>query len=177
MAMEEIKEADTSKASPRKLLRSSEESERRRFIKPSELLIITLFVIIVIVLVTTLINKLRTNRDILDARSVSNELIADIQARNGHAAHALGSSDFQKNYSSVALTNYFTTIKLATLKPPKLIDTINDSTPSDHVVYFIYEYTALKVPYYIRTEIHDSSGKWQLISIAGNEDESQLYSD
>lgn len=176
MAMDEVKNTDAGGKAPRKLPVDTTDAKRRRAIKPSEIVIITLFVVIVVVLVTTLINKLTDIRDVSDARAVSNEAIADVQARNGQAVRTLGSPDFQKNYSATALTQYFRNITIATLKPPKLIDTVDVGSSSGHVVYFIYEYTALKVPYYIRTEIHDNSGKWQLISIAGNENESQLTS-
>lgn len=172
--MDETKERDSANKAPRKLLASTDKSTRLRVIKPGEVLIITLFAVLVIVLVTTLINKLTSIRDLSNARSVSNQAIADVQARNGQAARSLGSPDFQKSYSAEELTNYFENITEATLKSPKLINTFDESSSSEHVAYFIYEYTALKVPYYIRTETHENSGKWQLISISGNADESQL---
>jgi len=44
-------------------------------------------------------------------------------------------------------------------------------------VYFVYEYTALKVPFYVRTTIQQESGHWYLTSVVGNIDESALLGD
>lgn len=152
----------------------SDKAKRRKLAKPSELIIGALFIVVVVVLVITLINRLALKRDVSNAQKVSNEVIADIGKRNGAAIRSLGSPDFQRTYTATSLTQGFQSVEIATLKTPTLVDQIVADTPSGRDVYFVYAYTALKVPFYVRTGIEHRSGHWYLVSIAGNIDESQL---
>ena len=173
--MDEAKEPDENTESVRRLQPdSSTKSKLRLSVKPADIIIIAVFVVVVVVLVVTLINKITITHDVTNARAVSIKVISDIQARNGEGVYELGSPDFQKSYSATQLTSYFKGITIATLKPPALVNTVESGSSSSRAVYFIYKYTALKVPYYIRTEVHKSSGKWELLSISGNADETQL---
>ena len=159
------------KPEPRKLF---VKTKRRQLIKPSELIIGALFVVVVVILVVTLISKITIKRDVSNAQAVSNEVIADIGKRDGAAIRSLGSPDFQHSYSATSLTQGFESVEIATLKTPKLVDQIVADDANGRDVYFIYEYSALKVPFYVRTGIEQRSGHWYLFSIAGNIDESQL---
>jgi hypothetical protein len=149
-------------------------SARRKLIRPGELIIGALFIAVVAVLLITLINKLTLKHDVSNARTVSDKVIADIQKRDGAAIHSLGSPNFQRTYSATSLTQDFKSVEIATLKAPALDHQIAIDTPSGRDVYFIYKYTALKVPFYVRTGIAHRSGHWYLVSIDGNIDESQL---
>jgi hypothetical protein len=167
--MTDIPESETSKL-------SSEKPKRRQFVKPSELIIGLLFIGLVAVLLITLINKITLKRDVSDARTVSSKVIIDIQARNGDAIWRLGSPKFQRAYSPADLTEGFIHLEVATLKTPTLDDQFVVTTSSGRTVFFIYKYTALKVPFYVRTAITHQAGHWYLTGIAGNADETQLTS-
>lgn len=149
----------------------------RPHIKPSDVLIILFFLIIVIVLTTVLIDKLIAKRDTANARTVSDAVIADIQDRNGAKVYALGTPTFQRAYTADGLTQEFQHITIATLKPPAIDQQAVVDSSLGRTVFFVYKYTALKVPYYIRTSMLHRDGKWQLTSITGNADESQLLID
>jgi len=167
----EISKPEVSEPSPRKL---PAKPTRKQFIKPQELVVAVIFIAVVAILLATLVNKLTFNHDVSNARTVSNKVIADIQKRNGAAIRSLGSPSFQKSYSAASLTQGFKSVEIATLKTPTPVQQTVVDTPSGRSVYFIYEYTALKVPFYVRTSIRQESGHWYLTSIVGNINESDL---
>jgi len=147
---------------------------RKLKLKISDIVIFGIMLIVIAVLVVTLISKLSLKHDVANAKVISDKTIADIQRRDGTAARKLGTKEFQKTYSAATLTKQFKTIEVATLKPPVLDRTIAASGKSGRTVYFIYKYSALKVPYYIRTAVNAKSGSWQLTNISGSADESSL---
>jgi hypothetical protein len=150
---------------------------RKKLIKPSELIIGIVFIAVVAVLGMTLVNKITLKRDVVSARSVSDKVISNISKRDGAAIRAAGSPQFQSAYSAAALTQEFKSVEVATLKTPTLDRQIVIDTPAGRTVYFVYEYTALKVPFYVRTTIQHDSGHWYLTNISGNIDESALTGD
>jgi len=158
-------------------LTGSTKPKRRKFIKPTELVFIICFVVVVGLLMNIFISKWTLRRDAGHARVVSDKVINDIQKRDGGAARALGTPTFQKSSTSAGLTSMFKQLEVATLKPPKLDEQFVIDTDNGRTVYFIYKYTALKVPYYIRTAVMNKSGQWQLTGITGNIDESKLVFD
>ena len=117
MSMDETTSAQMKKSSGRRLKTGGKRVNGRHGIRPTEIIIIALFVIVVAFLVITLINKLTLTKNMARARTISNEVINDIQARNGQAAYNLGSPTFKQSYSSAELTQYFKSITIATLKP------------------------------------------------------------
>jgi cytoskeletal protein RodZ len=167
----EVSKPEISEPSSRKL---PTEPKRRQFAKPQELVVAVVFIAIVAILIVTLVNKITLNRDVSNARTISNEVVADIQKRDGGAIRSLGSPSFQKTYSAASLTQGFKSVEIATLKTPTPVQQTVVDTPSGRSVYFIYEYTALKVPFYVRTSIRQESGHWYLTSIVGNINESDL---
>ncbi len=147
---------------------------RRRFIKPSELIIAVVFTAVVAVLTITLANKLTLKHDVTSARAVSDKVITNISKRDGTAIRAQGSPKFQKTYTGTELTQDFRSVEVATLKTPQLDRQIVVDAPSGRIVYFVYKYTALKVPFYVRTAVQHQSGHWYLTSITGNINEAAL---
>lgn len=154
----------------------SAKASRRSLIKPRELVIGIIFIGVVTLLLTTLISKIALKRDVTSAQIVSDKVISAINQRDGTAIWNLGSSTFQHQYTPAGLTQSFKDVEIATLKMPTLDQDIVADTPRGRDVYFIYKYTALKVPFYVRTGIEHRSGHWYLTSITGNMDESQLTS-
>jgi hypothetical protein len=73
-----------------------------------------------------------------------------------------------------SLTLLFKHEEVATLKNPTLDRTIVYNDKTGRTVFFIYKYTALKVPFYIRTGVTKESGGWKLSSLSGSLDESRL---
>ena len=170
----EISEPKVSESSSRKL---PTKPSHRRLIKPQELFVAVVFIAVVVVLLITLVNKLVLARDISNAHAVSSKVVIDIQKRNGNAIWSLGSPDFKKAYTPASLTQGFENVTIATLKTPTLVHQIVVDTSSGRTVYFVYAYTALKVPFYVRTTIEHESGHWYLTSIVGNIDESTLLNE
>jgi hypothetical protein len=153
------------------------ERKRRRLIKPTELVVGAVFIAVCAVLVMTLMNKMTLHRDVTDARAVSDKTITDIQHRDGGAIRSLGSPGFQHRYTAAALTKQFKSVEIATLKTPQLDRQIVVDGSSGRTVYFVYKYTALKVPFYVRTTIQHQSGHWYLTGVNGNIDETVLTGD
>ncbi len=133
-----------------------------------------MLIIIIVVLAATIISKLALKHEVAAAQVISDKAIADIQKRDGTAAWKLGSKKFQSTFSQSQLTKQFQAIEVATLKPPTLKVKTAFSGPSGKSVFFIYEYDALKVPYYIRTAVSNTSAGWQLTNISGSDAESDL---
>ncbi len=153
---------------------SSEESKKGKKLKPIDIVAIVVVTAVVVVLGWTIYSKLKLKHDVAAAQQVSDQTIAALQKRDGTAAYKLGSTNFQKQYSSDSLTKQFRAIEVATTKSPALENTTVYHGKDGETVYFIYKYSALKVPYYVRTAILDKDGKWQLINISGSVDESKL---
>jgi hypothetical protein len=169
--MDDAKEKEISISKSRML---SFKSSRQQIIRPSEVILIAVFVIIVVVLAVFLFNRLALKRDAANARTVSDKAIASVQERDGNAVWSLGTPTFQKSYTPSELTQDFKNITIATLKPPVLDQESVVDTSSGRTIFFIYRYTALKVPYFIRTAMVKKSGVWKLTALTGNADESQL---
>jgi len=149
-------------------------SAKRSKVKITDVIVFTILLAIIVGLAVFLFQKIELKRDASHAQTVSDKVIADLQKRDGGAARTLGSSKFKSTYSDAQLTAQFKAVEVATLKAPSLDRTIVYDGSKGRVVYFIYKYSALKVPYYIRTAITKDSGKWELTNISGNADETQL---
>lgn len=146
----------------------------RRKIHVSDIIIFAVIIIVIIGLAVFLYNHLVLKRDVSNAQKISDQTIADIQKRDGAAAWKLGDKPFQAKNSATDLTNLFKQEEIATLKPPTLDRTIAFTSKRGRTVFFIYKYSALKVPFYIRTGIMHEGPHWYLTNLAGNADESQL---
>ncbi|HEY4161337.1 MAG TPA: hypothetical protein VGM08_04720 [Candidatus Saccharimonadales bacterium] len=151
--------------------------KRRSFIKPGELIAGVVFVAVCAVLIVTLVNKLALRHDVTSAKTVADKTIVDIKRTNGAGAYALGSPKFKKTISASALTGQFKTIAVTTGKAPTLDRQIVVDGSSGRTVYFVYKYTTLKVPFYIRVGVQHQSTHWYLVAVTGNVDESTLVGD
>lgn len=148
--------------------------KRTRKVRVSDIVIFAILAAIIAILAVTLYNRVVLKRDVSNAQAVSDQVIADIQKRDGTDAHKLGSPSFQKTYSAAQLTDLFKAKEIATLKPPALDRQIALTGPKGRTVFFIYKYTALKVPFYVRTGITHVGEHWYLTQISGSADESSL---
>ncbi len=153
---------------------SSEESKKDRKLKPIDIVAIVVVTVVVVVLGWTIYSKLKLKHDVAAAQQVSDQTIAALQKRDGAAAYKLGSANFKKTYTAKQLSTQFNTIEVATTKSPALENTTVYHGKDGETAYFIYKYSALKVPYYVRTAILHKDGKWQLVNISGSADESKL---
>jgi hypothetical protein len=160
---------------PRTLTPEHEPKSRRFKIKISDIIVFAIIIAAIVGLSAFLINRLTLKHDVNSAQVVADKTIDDLQKRDGTAARKLGSPTFQKTYSAAALTKQFQTIEVATLKPPKLERTFTFDSPSKgRTVFFVYKYTALKVPFYIRVGVGKQTGGYMLTQISGSADESKL---
>ncbi len=148
--------------------------KRRSFIKIHELIAGIVFITICALLIATLVNKLTLKHDVTSAKAIASKTVVDIQHVNGRDAYALGSPKFKKAISADALTNQFKAIAVTTGKAPTLDGWIAANAPAGRTVYFIYKYTTLKVPFYIRIGVQQQDNHWYLVAVTGNVDESAL---
>jgi hypothetical protein len=148
--------------------------KRRRSVKVSDIVIFSVLIIVIVALTVVLLNKLAVKHAVDSARPVSDKAIAAIEARDGAAARKLGDKEFQSKNSAADLTTLFKKEEIATLKKPTLDGTIVYHDDSGRIVFFIYKYTALKVPFYVRTGITENAGQWHLTSLEGSMDESKF---
>jgi hypothetical protein len=146
----------------------------KRKVKVSDIVIFGLLIIIIVALTVVLLNKLTIKHAVDSARPISDKAIAAIQARDGNAARKLGDKEFQSKNSAEDLTTLFKKEEIATLKKPTLDRTIVYHGDNGRIIFFIYKYTALKVPFYVRTAVTESSGQWHLTNLDGTIDESKL---
>lgn len=153
---------------------SSNRRKRKLPFKITDLIIFSIIIAVIVILSLTLVRKLGLKHDTAAARPIADKAIADIQKRDGSAARTLGSPTFQKTYTAAQLTTQFKTIEIATLKSPKLDRTIVFDGNKGRTVFFIYKYTALKVPFYIRIGVGEQAGNWKLTQLSGSADESTL---
>lgn len=172
--MSETAETLPADPQPRTLAGIEATSKRRSIVKSSEMLLIAVVVLVVGIGIVTVVSKATTQRDTADAQAISDQAIAGVQKRNGATVRQLGSASFKKSYSAAELTSDFNHIEVATLKPPTLAQHFTANTASGKSVVFIYEYTALKVPYYMRAIVQNNAGQWQLSSLSGSANESSL---
>jgi len=147
---------------------------RRLKFKISDAIILAVIVAVIVLLSVFLVGKLRLKHDVAQAQTVSDKVIADFQKRDGAAVRKLGSSKFQSTYSADVLTKQFKAVNVATSQTPKLDHTTVSSGSKGRTIFFIYKYSALKVPFYVRTALSEQAGAWRLTNISGNADESQL---
>jgi hypothetical protein len=148
--------------------------KKRRKVRVTDIIVFGILLIIIVGLLVTIFNKLSLKAAVNGARPVSDKAIAALQARNGSAAWKLGDKSFQAKNSAANLTLLFKHEEVATLKNPTLDRTIVYNDKTGRTVFFIYKYTALKVPFYIRTGVTKESGGWKLSSLSGSLDESRL---
>jgi hypothetical protein len=167
-------DSEQSEAAIRTLSTTGVKKRKQKIVKSNELILVIVFTAIIALVLTVLINKLSVKHDVTNAQVISTKVIADISKRDGNAIWALGSPSFQRQYTPADLTQGFQAVEIATLKTPTLEqDTVNDAS-GGHDIDFIYEYTALKVPFYVKVGVEQRSNHWYLTSISGNEDESEL---
>jgi hypothetical protein len=123
-------------------------------------------------------NKQAVAQDVSAAQAVADKVVVAIEKRDGAAARALGDSTFKANNTDASLTELFKDKEVATLKKPQLDRHVVYTNKQGRTVYFIYKYTALKVPYFVRIGVHDNGAgnDWKLANLAGNIDESKLLS-
>ncbi|TAH32171.1 hypothetical protein EYC59_06315 [Candidatus Saccharibacteria bacterium] len=143
-------------------------------LKTIDIVAIVVVTTIIAILGWTIYSKISLKHDVTAAQKVSDETITALQKRDGTTARKLGSASFQKEYTNEALTKQFKTIETATLKAPALENTTVYNSKDGKTVFFIYKYTALKVPYYVRVATLKQDGGWKLIDISGNADVSKL---
>ncbi len=143
-------------------------------LKPIDIVAIVVVTIIIGILGWTLYSKLSLKHDVAAAQVVADQTIAALQKRDGAAARKLGNAKFQSTYTSEALTKQFKAVEVATSQNPELLITTVYNGKDGRTVYFIYGYSALKVPYFIRTAILEKDGQWKLVNISGNADQSKL---
>jgi len=143
-------------------------------VRPIDIVIFTVIIVIIAILSFTIYNKLVLKHDVTHAQVTADKVVSAIEHREGAAARKLGDKTFQAQNSDASLTQLFKAKEVATLKKPTLDQTIAVTTKNGRTVYFIYKYTALKVPFYVRIGVHNNHDTWQLINIKGNVDETQL---
>lgn len=121
-------------------------------------------------------NKHAVAQDVSAAQVVADKVVVAIEKRDGAAARNLGDATFKANNTDASLTELFKDKEVATLQKPQLDRHVVYTNKQGRTVYFIYKYTALKVPYYVRIGVHDDSngGDWKLANLAGNIDEAKL---
>lgn len=121
-------------------------------------------------------NDQSIKHDIAAAQAVADKVVVAIEKRDGGAARVLGDATFKANNTDASLTELFKEKEIATLQKPQLERHAVHTNKQGRTVYFIYKYTALKVPYYVRIGVHDSgaANSWQLANISGNIDSSKL---
>lgn len=139
-----------------------------------DIIIFTVVLAVIAVLAFTLISKLSLRHDVASAKVVASKTISDLQKRDGAAARTLGDKDFQSKNSSADLTALFKKIERATLKQPSVDRQTYYKDKQGKIVFFIYRYDTLKVPFFVRVGVSQENGTWLLSSITGNADETKL---
>jgi len=160
-----------------RVLQDIEPRRRKLWAKWTDIIIFLVIIGVIIGLVVFIINKVTLKHDVTSAELVTNKVIADLGKRDGQAAYALGSSKFKSTYTATRLTQQFKAIELVTGGNPTVDQELHGSGPKGKTVVIIYKYPAhlAKLPYYVSVSVSEKSGSpWELQSISGSANESQL---
>jgi hypothetical protein len=150
--------------------------KRKASLKRSDMIIFGIILVVIVVLGVTLMNKLQLKSDVNHARTISDQVVADIDKRDGEAARKLGNKKFQDSYTAKQLTDQFKTIQLATDKKPTIIQQTVGGEKGKKVVYMFYQYPPklANKSFFIRVAVTQNGDKWQLTSISGSADAASL---
>jgi hypothetical protein len=142
---------------------------RRLKIKISDLVVFAVLIAAIIGLSYFIITKVQLKRDVTSARHISDQVITDIQKRDGAAARRLGNAKFQSTYSDSTLTSQFKAIELVTGSKPTIAGQTVGNGKSGKTVLILYKYPAklASTPYYVQVAVTQQSGKWLLTNISG----------
>jgi hypothetical protein len=115
--------------------------------------------------------------DIAAAQTVADKAVTAIDDRDGAAARRLGTDKFKSSYTDKQLTDQFKAVEVATSQKPTLYQHYVRDGKDGKTIFFMYKYTRLKVPFYLRTVVVETSpDHWELSNISGNVNESSLLS-
>lgn len=152
-------------------------AKMRLRVRPIDIVAFIVFTIVVILLATTLIGKLSLKSEVASAKPTADRVIFDIAKQDATDAHSLANKKFQSQYSVAELQAHFKPISEIYAKTPPVVvmQNVSDNSKAQNAA-FIYEYTRLKVPFYIRVDVSKVHGSstWQLVGLTTNNDESQL---
>lgn len=141
----------------------------------TDIIIIGLGIVVAVGLFVVLTNRANLRRDVTAAQAVSDKAITAIDKRDGAAARTLGTAKFKSTYTDRQLTDQFKAVEVATSQKPTLYQHYVSSGKSGKTIFFMYKYTRLKVPFYVRTAIvKTSANHWELSNISGNVNEANL---
>lgn len=129
-------------------------------------------IIAVVVLSTVLYNMIILRRDVANAKVVATEANLALQKRDGEKVWKLGSPEFQKSATPAELTQAFNGGKNLNLEKSTLYQQGAVTTASGRKTYFIFRYDDLKVPVFVRVELHHVSTHWYITGVSRSTDPS-----
>jgi hypothetical protein len=151
--------------------------KRRKPVTASEIVLGILgivFIAAVVVVVIFVMNKISRDHAITSAQPVADTAITAFDKRDGNALYALGSPYFKAHNPAASLTKEAKSVEIATLKTPSIDQKVYVKAHDGNVVYFVYKYSALKVPFYVRVDVQQQNGHWYLTALNGDMDEGTL---
>lgn len=141
----------------------------------TDVIVIGLALAIVVGAFLILSGRANSRRDITAAQVISDKVITAIDDRDGAAARKLGTNTFRSTYTDKQLSDQFKAVEVATSQKPTLYQHYVSSGKDGKTIFFMYKYTRLKVPFYLRTVIVQTSpGHWELSNIKGAVNENDL---
>jgi hypothetical protein len=159
---------------------------RRLRIKPTDIVIIVVFLAIVVGLVVYMSGRLALKHEVTGAKATSDKVIAALAKQDTAAIRATGDKQFQAKNSAESLDTALT-FHPENSKPIKFGEMYGNSNPTvdqqlvvnntngQHVL-FIYKYSKLKVPFYVRVIVAKGTNdtKWTLQGLSASSNESSL---
>lgn len=140
-----------------------------RRLRIADLIVIGVIVVAIIAGLLFLARQTALNRESADARSLTDQVVANIAHQDTAAIRAQGTKDFQSQFDKADLTKQLRQFAVLYGKVKPAVDgrVISNSSKRQYVA-ITYRYDLLKVPFYLRVDVTKPAGskQWQVQAIS-----------
>jgi hypothetical protein len=162
--------------------------KRRTKIRPSDIIIFAVIIVVCVYMVVFIMHKVRLQHEVNSAKVISNAAVHDLAAQNVTALRSLGDKQFQAKNTAASLNSHLTAtdqngtpITFSQLygKTTPTLDRqiVTNNSRGQHVV-FVYKYSRLKAPLFVRIDTYQptNTSHWYLQALTVGTDETALTS-
>jgi len=163
-----------------------ETPKEKRILKISDMIILGILLIVSVVLVVTIVNRLNLKHEVNAAKATTDKVVAALAKQDTKTIRSYGDKSFQAKNTAETLNAHLTfrpegsdPITFGAMygdsKPTVSRQIVANTSTGQHVA-IIYEYSKLKVPFYVRVDVTKApnSDKWQLQALSASSTETSL---
>jgi len=161
-------------------------AKRRRKVRVTDVIFFAIIAVVIISLSVFIANRLKLKHEVSDAKVVANQVIADLAKQDTAGIRSLGDKQFQAKNSAASLNAHLTATDVNGTKitfaqlyggtTPTIVQQIVANNSRGQHVTLIYEYNALKAPFFVRVDTAKAPGsdKWTLQAFSASANEANL---